>query len=603
MSELKTFLYTHEYSKDLSILFEDKYVTLLETYMKSNNQITLIWGGPLIYQIAYTGFCELKDYLYSSHISHSCFTKIKYNSMNHIKSSLKPLSSFLVDLENYLNKQKQLNNWSDYELNKYDVTIKRINAQKMRTIKFENLTIHLLSISDSIFYLEQILEYKYKHNILKAYPEQETLERETLDYYDKKFNNKPTFSIAYTPSAEPYTPTPGPGKTPRRFVIYADTHGVQWHNPIGLVGAESTEYTHIIAAFYIPSSLGNWTSADFVKLVINPNPSIGCPEWIKTMRANKKKVMISIGGEAAVFTSASQYQQYNPVNLATNIASIIKKVALDGVDIDWEDDYTNKNPGLTGFGPLTTRVPGTGPAVQWLITLTTELRMKLPRPYIITHAPQASYFDMGYEKIWKGCGKDIDWLNVQFYNQGKSAYSDVSSLVYKNTFLGPDLDGSITDINNKGVPPEKIIVGKGIMKDDLAPDGQPAWTDTSDTQALLVAAVKQFPSLGGAMGWQWGSDCTIPSTTCTGTSPTGTWIKTLKTAFHTGPTPPPSPTPPTPAPTPPPIPPTPPPTPVPGPSPSKVCHSINQQKVSNNWCITNCNHIPPSCPSDLCKCN
>ena len=62
MSELKTFLSTHEYSDDFSILFEDKYVIQLEKHMKLNNHITLIWGGPLIYQLAYTGFCELKDY-------------------------------------------------------------------------------------------------------------------------------------------------------------------------------------------------------------------------------------------------------------------------------------------------------------------------------------------------------------------------------------------------------------------------------------------------------------------------------------------------------------------------------------------------------------
>lgn len=36
--------------------------------------------------------------------------------------------------------------------------------------------------------------------------------------------------------------------------------------------------------------------------------------------------------------------------------------------IDWEDDYSNNNPGLTGYGE--TRAAGSGPAVPWLITLT-----------------------------------------------------------------------------------------------------------------------------------------------------------------------------------------------------------------------------------------
>ena len=92
--------------------------------------------------------------------------------------------------------------------------------------------------------------------------------------------------------------------------------------------------------------------------------------------------------------------------------------------------------------------------MQWLITLTKELRKNLPRPrYTITHAPQAPYFDIGYGKVWDGCGDDIDWLNMQFYNQGPY-YTDVKSLVDRNVMpINPTSpsanmtwDGSITDI-------------------------------------------------------------------------------------------------------------------------------------------------------------
>ena len=95
MHDLKTFLSTHEYSEKFSILFDDKYVTQLEKHMNLNNQITLIWGGPLIYQLSYTGFCELKDYLYSSNISHNCFTKVKYNSISNILCKLKHSRLFM----------------------------------------------------------------------------------------------------------------------------------------------------------------------------------------------------------------------------------------------------------------------------------------------------------------------------------------------------------------------------------------------------------------------------------------------------------------------------------------------------------------------------
>ena len=209
MNDLKTFLSTHEYSKEFSILFEDKYVAQLEKHMKLNKQITLIWGGPLIHQVAYTGFCELKDYLYTSNISHSCFTKLKYNNFSNISCKLKTLSSSLVDLENYLTNQKGLNNWGDYELGKYEVTMERIHAQKPKTVTYKNITIHLLSITDSIYYLDQILEHKYNNNILKAHSERKALENEVLDFYNIKFNNKPSFSNPIpTSSPSPAIPIP-----------------------------------------------------------------------------------------------------------------------------------------------------------------------------------------------------------------------------------------------------------------------------------------------------------------------------------------------------------------------------------------------------------
>ena len=32
------------------------------------------------------------------------------------------------------------------------------------------------------------------------------------------------------------------------------------------------------------------------------------------------------------------------------------------------------------------------------------------------------------------------------------------------------------------------------------------------------------------------------------------------------------------------------------------CHSISPS-VTDSWCQTNCNHVPPNCPSNFCKCD
>jgi len=73
------------------------------------------------------------------------------------------------------------------------------------------------------------------------------------------------------------------------------------------------------------------------------------------------------------------------------------------------------------------------------------------------------------------------------------------------------------------------------------------------------------------------------------------------------PTPVPAPAPPSPVPTPPTPPPTPPaptpvPAPVPVPTPSGSCHTVSAQ-VSDDWCNSNCLHVPPNCPASFCKCD
>lgn len=67
----------------------------------------------------------------------------------------------------------------------------------------------------------------------------------------------------------------------------------------------------------------------------------------------------------------------------------------------------------------------------------------------------------------------------------------------------PSRTGSITDIvKNHGVPPDKIVVGKIVTSGD----GNNGWVDPATFAAILRDARRVFPSLRGAMGWQWGSD-------------------------------------------------------------------------------------------------
>lgn len=81
---------------------------------------------------------------------------------------------------------------------------------------------------------------------------------------------------------------------------------------------------------------------------------------------------------------------------------------MDGADINYEDSKAFKN----------------GTAPDWLITFQKTLRSQLGPKYIITHAPEAPYFqdkqypNGAYCKIHNSVGNTIDFYNVQFYNQG-----------------------------------------------------------------------------------------------------------------------------------------------------------------------------------------
>ena len=96
-------------------------------------------------------------------------------------------------------------------------------------------------------------------------------------------------------------------------------------------------------------------------------------------------------------------------------------------------------------------------------------RALLPENSIISHAPQAPYLgswagdDLGYTGILSRGELDVDFLNVQFYNQG--AHETYQSLFVDH---GSDhwLDNSsVGEMIANGVSSDKIVVGK-YLRDD-----------------------------------------------------------------------------------------------------------------------------------------
>ncbi|KAI8613809.1 glycoside hydrolase superfamily [Chytriomyces sp. MP71] len=265
-------------------------------------------------------------------------------------------------------------------------------------------------------------------------------------------------SSATTTTAAVPPPVPPSYNSPR-IVIYDN----QIDNQIS-----NQKYTHVIINFWTPSYDG-WK--------VDPS----------ALQAAGKKVLISAYGGGVNPTTDGQ----DPTADAQKLAAFVKRNGFDGVDVDYEDEKA-----LNGNG-----------GEAWLITFTTELRALLPRPYIITHAPQGPHFSLaqfpsgGYVKVDQAVGDLIDWYNVQFYNQGATAYSTCEDLLFysKSEYTAKT---SVFEINQYlGIPLEKLVIGKPVTSDG-AGDG---YMDPATLAGCLSQAVAKGWN-AGAMGWRYGLD-------------------------------------------------------------------------------------------------
>ena len=200
-----------------------------------------------------------------------------------------------------------------------------------------------------------------------------------------------------------------------------------------------------------------------------------------------KKVLISFGGCTMDF---SCYRQLvgKEKELAESIAVFVRENKLDGVDIDYED--------TTGFN-------GTGGynGVDFLVNLTKSLREELPDPFIISHAPQPTYFEPkkhgfsngAYLSIMKEVGNLINWLNIQFYNNESWNGNPQEILSSYEQFS-----------NLQGITPEKLLIGLPVKRNDASPES------FIPINQIISQIIEPFNSnnkvLGGIMNCEFSSD-------------------------------------------------------------------------------------------------
>lgn len=73
----------------------------------------------------------------------------------------------------------------------------------------------------------------------------------------------------------------------------------------------------------------------------------------------------------------------------------------------------------------------------------------------------ASVPDGAYATVHKTAGDDIDFYNIQYYNQGAGSYANCETIVTNST--GAGFPGtSLRELHEAGVPLHKLVLGKPI---------------------------------------------------------------------------------------------------------------------------------------------
>jgi len=306
------------------------------------------------------------------------------------------------------------------------------------------------------------------------------------------------------------------------YVIYMDAPD-SWSSPQDIantvISAVTAGFNCINLCFWISSAPEDPSGATDM---CDAWQSIGASLQISTMAT------VHAAG-AVVLACASGSTDYPWNNLSAQdygsyVATWAVENYLDGVDFDME----NYQLGYIMYTGSTTQ-----DAVNYQVEAITAAQAVLASAAregtytgagIVTAVPEAPYFgpvnpsdataywagELGgftsvYLALQEG-GNALNWVNVQFYNQGASMYSTYASLFTSNVSGSAFPGTAVAQIASYGVPLYSIVVAQVLQASYctngyVAPSTLGGWIETAKSQYLYKGgvAVWQYPavSLGG----------------------------------------------------------------------------------------------------------
>ena len=293
--------------------------------------------------------------------------------------------------------------------------------------------------------------------------------------------------------------------------VYLDARDLDWNDPgATILAAVNASFNVIHLAFAVggpdgaTDALGAWLAGGAWTQRHNAT--------VAAAHARGAVLLLSAGG-----ATDDSYFRKDAATYGAALAAAALAGQLDGVDMN-----------LERFGPGCS-LPGLPPsqAVAWVVRATRAARVALGPLPLLTHAPLAAYLSAPgvsdeaallagawagptgcYSAIYArarahdGGEPDIDWLALQYYNQGAHCYVSYESIfIDSGAASAPTCyrGTALAQVASYGVPLSALVVGKVAAPGDaadgfVAPDTLAAWAHRARNDLGWRA---------GVMLWQW----------------------------------------------------------------------------------------------------
>ena len=189
-----------------------------------------------------------------------------------------------------------------------------------------------------------------------------------------------------------------------KFVVYLDDYTGSWTSWAGKI--DFSKMTHLNLAFFEATTGNDWKSVDGqsdadIKAVVDKAHAAGA------------KVLASLGGGGTDTTVSNQYK--NPANddaLVSNLDAFLKRLNLDGADIDIEKESTAEVG--TNYGTFVSKIIATLHPEGKLVTAAVA-------QYLQGYMPDATLHSFDFVNIMTYSSNTSDYTSdLNFYTSKKS---------------------------------------------------------------------------------------------------------------------------------------------------------------------------------------